>query len=506
MSEIVILPELRGKDLGADLKAWKITDPIPDELRGKRPEELVAFIEVLDAHLRCLHQDEDTGEIRSMSLDEHKAFDYGLVMRDIADKLVEHHRAISEVFNKRPRAVQAALNGVKNGLDAQFGDVRRMLNGEARDRALRVLDDRSSTAHLRSDEKDHVEQQIRKNTDLARRIIVTETEQYRSAWMKLMTRPDGAMYLDDEERAAMRAYDEYRAASLSNASGGFAVPVFIDPSVIMTAQGSDNPFLRIARQREVNTNTWKGVSSAGVTWSFDAEAAEVSDDAPTIAQPTVDIHMARGFIPFSIQVGEDWPGFAAEMSQLLAEGYDELLVDKFTRGSGSGEPFGALTVLSASAGNRVSIQTAGSAFGANDPYAIVEALGQRFRRKAQWLMSINVNNKMRQLGQSNVYHAFTEDLTAEWADTILGKNANESPYMPNTTTSTSANTGLAILGDWMSGFTIARRTGMNVEFVPHLFSTANPGRPTGQRGWFAYSRIGSNVVNTFAMKLLVNTA
>lgn len=504
MSGIEILPELRGKDLGADVKNWKITDPIPDELRGKRPEELVAFVEVLDAHLRCLHQDENTGEIRSMSLEEHKAFDYGLAIRDIANQLVEHHRAISDVFSKRPRAVQAALAGIKSGVDAQFGDVRRMLNGEARDRALRVLDDRGSSAHLRADQKDAVERQIRGNTDLARRIIVTENEAYRNAWMKLVTMPNGHIYLDDDERNAMRAYEEYRVASLTSAAGGFAVPVFIDPSIIMTAQGSDNPFLTIARQVDVNTNAWKGVSSAGVTWSFDAENAEVSDDAATIAQPSVTVHMARGFIPYSIEIGEDWPGFAAEMSTLLAEGYDELLIDKFTRGSGSGEPQGALTAISASAGCRVSIQTSGSAFGANDPYNVWKALPQRFRRKASWLMSVDVNNKLRQLGTANVFHAFTENLPAEWADTFFGKTAYESPYMPDTTTSTAANTGLVLVGDFKN-YLIARRTGMSVELIPHIFSTG-ANLPMGQRGWFAYARLGGGVVNTSGFRLLVNTA
>lgn len=493
------IEELRGKSL-ADIPA----NGVPEELRNQTPDQLNQTVQLIDARLRDLHQGEN-GELRDLSDAEDQAFQYLIEVRKVAIKRLENHRNLIEVLQQETPSVKRVYQNIRRGVDGP-SSVARMPVFEARDMALRTLDDRSSSAHLRSDEKDQIEQSIRRNTDLARRVIVTENEHYRSAWTKLMTRPDAAMLLNDEERDAMRAYDEYRAASLTSGSGGYAVPVFIDPSVIMTAQGSDNPFLRLAKQVDVNTNVWKGVTSAGVSWSFDTEAAEVSDDAPSILQPTVDIHMARGFIPFSIQIGEDWPGFQSEMATLLAEGYDELLVDKFTRGSGTGEPFGALTVLSASAGNRVAIQTAGSAFGANDPYTLVEALPERFLRRSEWLMSIQVNNKMRQLGQSNVYHAYTENLTAAWADVILGQKTNRSSYMPNTTTSTAANTGLAILGDWMSGFTIARRTGMNVEFVPHLFSTANPGRPTGQRGWFAYSRIGSNVVNTAAMRLLVNTA
>lgn len=491
------MTELRGKSADS-------IDASPEELRGKTPEELQHFVEVLDAHLRTIHQDEDTGELRDKTPAEQTAFDYGLRLRDVAIKRIDEHRAVQEVFRRRPKAVESAMFNAGNRDDA-FGDVRRLTTNEARDRALRVLDDRNAAAHLSSDEKDTVERQVRTSTDIARRILVTETEAYRDAWLKMVTRPNGVMYLSDDERRAMQAFDEYRVASEgTTTAGGFGVPVFIDPSIIMTAQGSGNPFLQIARQVDVNTNAWKGVSSAGVSWSFDAENVEVSDDTPTLAQPTVTVYMARGFIPYSIEVGQDYPSFAAEMSNLLAEGYDELLVDKFTRGTGTGEPQGVLTILSATAGARVGVQTSGANFGANDPYTVWKALGQRFRRRASWMMSVDVNNKIRQIATANVFHATTVNLPAEWADMLFGKQTYESPYMPDTTTSTSANSGLAIVGDFQN-YVIARRGGMSVELIPHLFSTTT-NLPSGTRGWFGYSRIGGGVSNTSGFKLLVNTA
>jgi HK97 family phage major capsid protein len=488
---------LDGKDV-ADLG-----DNTPDEVRNKTPEQLRELVEVLDAHLRSIHQ-EDTGELRDLTRAEEVAFEYGLRVREAAIKRIDEHRAIGEVFSRRPAAVKSAYANIRNGIDSSNGVVR-LSNAEARDMALRTLDDRSSSAHLDSTEKDQIEKTVRKNTDIARRIVATENDNYRNAWQKLVTKPNGFMYLDDEERQAIRLYDEYRAASEgSNGAGGFGIPVFIDPSIIMTAQGSGNPFLQISKQVEVNTNNWKGINSAGVTWSFDSEASEVSDDAPTLLQPTITIFMARGFIPYSIEVGQDYPNFATEMQTLLAEGYDELLVDKFTRGSGSGEPQGVLTAVSAATACRVGVQTSGVNFGANDPYAVWGALPQRFRRRASWLMSVDVNNKLRQLGTANVFHAYTVNIPTEWADTFYGKSAYESPYMPNTTTSTSVNSGLALVGDFMNGFTIARRAGMSVELIPMLFHTNN-NLPNGSRGWFAYSRIGSGVVNTSAFRLLVNT-
>jgi HK97 family phage major capsid protein len=495
-----ILEELRGKDPAA------LSDSTPDELRGKTPDELGAYVEVLDAHLRSIHQDENTGELREKTPDEQKAFDYGLKLRDIAIKKIDEHRAVQEIFRRKPASVQRALANIKTGSDDPYGDVRRLTTAEARDMALRRLDDRSSTMHLDDAEKSQVEKQLRANTDIARRILVTENEHYREAWMKLVTQPHP--FLDDDERKAVQAWEEYRAmADFTSASGGYGIPVFIDPSIILTAQGSGNPFLSIARQVTVSTNRWKGISSAGVSWAFQTEAAAATDNSPTLAQPSVDVHMARGFIPYSIEVGMDYPAFASEMSRLLAEGYDELLVDKFTRGSGTGEPMGILTVLSANASVRVKVATAG-AINSQDPYNVWKVLGQRFRRNASWLMSVGANTGVRQLGAANVFHGYTVNLPEGWADQLMGRPVYEDPYMPDTTTTTASTIGVAVVGDF-SNFVVARNGGMSVELVPQLFQQvtagSGPAVPTGQRGWFAYSRIGSNSVNDLAFRLLVNS-
>jgi HK97 family phage major capsid protein len=480
--------------------------PIPnttDDLRGRTPDELREMVEVLDAHLRALHQ-EDNGELRHLDPDEQRAFKTGLEIREKAMGMLDEHRRISDIFRRRPESVKRVYANLREGL-SPGQDVTRLSKNEARDHALRALDDRSASSHLRPEQKDEIEQQVRASSDIARRVLVTENEEYRNAWLKMVTRPNGAIYLTEEERVAMQAWDEYRTMSEGvTTAGGFGIPVFIDPSIIMTAQGSGNPFLRIARQVDVNTNAWKGVSSAGVSWSFDAEGVEASDDSPTLAKPSVTVFMARGLIPYTIEVGQDYPGFASEMSQLLAEGYDELLIDKFTRGNGTTEPQGILTILSATAGARVGVQTSGVNFGPDDPYRVWQALGQRFRLRSSWLMSVNVNNKIRQLATANVFHAFTENLPAAWADTLFGRSVYESPYMPDTTTSTAANSGLAVVGDF-NQYVIARRGGMSVELVPHLTSTTT-NLPNGTRAWFAYARIGGGVASTSAFKLLVNTA
>lgn len=472
-----------------------------DDLKGRTPDEIRDIIDVTKAQIRELTYG-DNGELRNRDDTENKALKLLLDVHERAEAMYEEHRKIREVLDRRPKAIEfSRLGGQK---DDPYSDVRRLAPSEARDRALRTLDDRSATSHMSAPQKDQVERQIRKDPDIARRILVTETEAYRTAWMKLVTQPDAGLFLDDDEREAVRAFNEYRAmGEVTTTAGGFGIPVFIDPSIILTAQESENPFLTLARQVTINTNEWKGVSSAGVTWAFQTEAAATTDNSPTLAQPTVRVHMARGLIPYSIEVGQDYPMFASEMADLLAAGYDELLVDKFTRGSGTAEPWGILTALSGNTNVRVRIQTSGTTFGADDPYRVWKALPQKYRRRAAWLMGVDVNNKIRQIGTANVFHAFTENLKAEWLAVLFNKAVYESPYMPDTTTSTSATEGYAVVGDW-DNFVVARRGGMSIELVPHIVDVTS-NMPTGQRAWFAYARIGSDSVNDLGFRLLTNT-
>jgi HK97 family phage major capsid protein len=473
-----------------------------DDLRGRTPEELRKLFEVVDAHAQSLHQTDD-GELRDLDEDERAAFDLALEMREAILNRINDHNKMAAVFRRRPEKVEQAYANIRHGLDDPAGDTRRMTNSEARDRALKLLDSRDAS-ELSDAAKTQVDKWVRRDHVTARRILVTENEDYRNAWMKLVTDPHPV--LSAEENRAVQAWYEFRAlGDWTTTAGGFGIPVFIDPSIILTAQESGNPFLAISKQVTVNTNQWKGVSSAGVTWAFQTEAAAAADNSPVLAQPAVLVHMARGFIPYSIEVGMDYPGFASEMSTLLARGYDELLVNKFTIGSGTSEPKGILTAISAVSGDRVKVAVGGS-ITAPDPYAVWKALPQKYRRNASWLMSVGVNNAIRQIGAANVFHGYTVNLPEGWADQLFNRPVYESAYMPDSTTWTTTAEGQAIVGDF-NNFVIARNGGMSVELVPQLFQQVTAGTgpavPTGQRGWFAYARIGSDSSNTAGFRLLV---
>jgi HK97 family phage major capsid protein len=207
------------------------------------------------------------------------------------------------------------------------------------------------------------------------------------------------------------------------------------------------------------------------------------------------------------ELGQDYPGFASEMQSLLNSGYDELLVDKFTRGSGTNEPKGILTCLSANTNVRVRVSTQG-AISSVDPYNLWQAVPQRNRRNASWLMNVSLNNAIRQLGTANVYHAATVQLPDGAVDTLFARGVYESPYMPNLTATTTATEGYVIAGDF-SNYVIAKRGGMSIELIPQIFQQATAGSaygmPSGQRGWFAYARIGGSSANDLGFRLLTNT-
>lgn len=374
-------------------------------------------------------------------------------------------------------------------------NVRNASRGEVRDAALKIVEG----ANLAARQADHVDRllntrnEITDGAEIAKRLVLTESDAYRSAFMKGVTQTAPA-YTPEEAQAL----NEFRAmAEGAGSTGGFGVPVLIDPTIILTSGAADAPILNIGRVVTITTDKWKGVSSAGVSWSYDAEGAEVSDDAPTLAQPEVATYMARGFIPYSIEVGQDYPGFAEEMRRLLDQGYIDLVAKQSMTGT---TPVGIFTALDANTNVEVVVTTDG-AFGAVDVLKVWGALPERYKQRATWVMSTSVENQIRSFSAASSGTYYTVDLREGGVGRLMGRPIVVSDYAPEFTGTTGAANILAV-GDF-SNFLIAQRAGMTVELVNHLLGTTN-GRPTGQRGWFAYARHGFDSVNDNGFRLLQN--
>lgn len=373
-----------------------------------------------------------------------------------------------------------------------FGRDKGEVDGEMLSRAKAAIDKMPGTKDTVRDAAHRIlESTVDKPAALARQILATSSPAYLRAWSKMARNAPHTLSADE-----MRAMDAVRAMSLTDASGGYLVPFQLDPTVIITSDGSRNDVRKVARQVVATGDVWNGVSSGQVNWSWDAEAAEVSDDATTFAQPTVPVYKAAGFVPISVEALEDEANVTAEVAKLLAFGKDDLEAAAFATGTGSGQPTGIIVALTGGASVVASATT--DTFAAADVYALESALPARYRAMASFLANKAIYNRIRQFdtgGGAQLWERIGAGQPAE----LLGRPALEAEDMDGTITALADNLVL-LLGDF-SNYVIADRVGMSVEFIPHLFHTSN-NRPSGSRGWYAHYRVGADSVNDGAFRLL----
>lgn len=494
----------------------------PLERLGRRQQEILASMETLNEEMASPAEG-DTAEARA-AVTKDRETRWSKLQAEFDENEAEEKelRAAVEAREARSNRLAEARSrwgGVQIGPNTRDSerydlDLRSVYANDQKvhvglvSRAMSIVDDKEVGSHLRADQKTHIEHVLRtKNGDtdgqlLSAYLIATSNPHYRSAFQK-STGSLHPVFTADEGRAVSEVQALQRAMSVgTSASGGFAVPIVIDPTLILTAQGSENDILRLARVETITNDRWRGLTSAGVTWKFDGEATPSTDNSPTIARPEIPTYRADGFIPYSIEIGQDWPGFAEEMSRMLGSGYEELLAEKLTTGTGANTPTGIVSRLVAQTSPDVSTATgtAGTIAG-KDIYDMWARLPQRHRRKSTtaWMSSTDVQNAIRQLG--TVDPNFTVNITEDAIPRLFGRQYPMNDYMSSVAAGTAA-ANLAIVGDW-KGYLVAQRAGMNIEFVPMLFD-ASSNRPTGQRGWFAYARIGADVVDPTAFQLLQN--
>lgn len=310
---------------------------------------------------------------------------------------------------------------------------------------------------------------------------------YERAFAKRITGMAGAeAALSAEESEAMQAVGQAmatRAMAVGEGStGGFAVPLSLDPTILLSNDGAVNPIRELATVSTIVTTTWQGVSSAGVEAKFAAEAAETADGAPKLGQPEITPERASVWVPYSIESGMDWPGLAAELARLFADARAVKEAEVFATGKGEenipqGLVAGAKLVETATKEIVVS----------GDVYALQEKLAARWQPRATWLGANGVANhihKMVAKGDTEEAPLMSDDRTS-----ILGK-----PFREVSTMSAKVTTKLEKVlayGDIASAFRVVDRVGMTVEPVPLVLKE---GVPTGQRGLFAYFRVGSKVI------------
>ncbi len=381
-----------------------------------------------------------------------------------------------------------------------------------RDGAKRSLDTSTFAVRDKEGAQTHVERLMEtargedQTGEIAQLILTTGSPSYKRAFSKLSRAgfSDIGAGLTSEERTALTV--------ATTTTGQYAIPYTLDPTVIPSDNFSVNPFRAISRNVTMTgSTTWQGVSSAGITASFDLEAAEVSDDSPTLAQPTATLRMARAFVRFSMEVADDWQGMQGDLGKLLSDTKNNLEGSEFTLGSGTApHPLGILETANTNGiGTAAFVFTAGTAaFVVGDVYKLENALGPRFRPNATFVGNRATYNAIRQFDTAGGASLFVQNLRGGLSNQVptpgglstelLGYPTYEDSFM-STTYATTGQLSL-VLGDF-NQFVIINGVGMTVEPVPILFHTDN-NLPSGQRGLFARWRTGSTIAAPLAFKIL----
>ncbi|MEU5284127.1 phage major capsid protein [Streptomyces sp. NPDC020755] len=343
---------------------------------------------------------------------------------------------------------------------------------------------------IRSAATDIIERWDDRRGTIAKQCLATSSPEYMRAWSKLAA--GKAHMVSPEEQRALE-----RAMSLTDNQGGYLVPFQLDPTVIITADGSRNQIRQAARQVVATGDVWHGVSAGAVQWRWADEGTEAGDNAPEFGQPTVPVHKADGFVPISIEAMSDAENSTTEVGRLLAFGKDTLEAAAFTVGTGVKQPTGIITALEGTASEMAPVTP--ETFDSADIYAMDGSLPARHRAGASWMANRNIYNLVRQFDTGGGAELW-ERIGADMPPQLMGRPALEAEDMASGfNPAVAADNHVLAYGDF-SNYVIADRIGMSIEFLPHLVGANR--RPTGQRGWYAWYRVGADSVLDSAFRLL----
>ena len=446
-------------------------DAALDEDTQGRWDDGIAFVKATDDQLAAIEKRE--AEARDFAARTPAAQEGEMSIRDKAPNVnVRTDPFDLEGIPGRGEARSAELRA--RAIDVAGEHVPSIVPDSAREQAVKMAERRADRHYDADAVREH--------------IITTSSPEYLRGFEQYLRDP--AAGVPGELRTAM---------SLTAANGGVLVPQFLDPTIVLTNDGTQNDIRRISGQVSITVDQWDGVTSAGVTAEWLGEGSEAADATPTFVAPTISTHKAAAYVFGSYEVLAD-SGFD-EVGMLIADGFDRLEATAFTTGTGSSQPYGVVTQLSGT--GPVVAGSSGDAGAADlvaaDLYALSENLAPRWRGNASFLGAHTFWNDVRQLGTSDTYHAFWTSFGGSTPSELLGYPVYHAEDMDSTVVSGSDDY-VCILGDFRQGYKIVDRVGTSLVYNPLVVGSNQ--RPTGQAGWFAFKRVGADVITSNAFKTL----
>jgi HK97 family phage major capsid protein len=338
---------------------------------------------------------------------------------------------------------------------------------------------------------------IRRSAEL---VLALSSPWYESAFRSILRYPEafrngtGILMWSDQERLAYQDVMACRAALIEDTGTGgqYLLPLVLDS----TNAGSANPWRRVCRNVMTTAKAWNGVTSAGTTANWVAEAAIVTDTTPTLGALVLTPLKEAAFMMASFEEVAD-TAIATQVPALLQDGFDRLEEAAFTTGNGTTAPAGAVT--RATVGSNTGLVNV-----ANGPavYTPLSDLPVRFRVGAQakpyWVANIAVINLLRQVAPfTAATTSIVNDQTADGIPEMFGYDLLESTTM-DASNSTGGHKNLLFFD--ANSFIICERLGTTVVMDPMISGTGGI-LPVGVVGWYGYRRVTSDTSTATSLRV-----
>ena len=368
--------------------------------------------------------------------------------------------------------------------------VRYQSDEELASRALTAVEDTRYRGpfHITDEHRQNATRMIEKVPGAARMALAYGSPEYMSAFRAYLA-SGGAPVYTAEEAAAVRA-----SLSLTSANGGYALPFLLDPTLIHTGDATKNPIRQIARVETGTQQVLHLVTASNVTTYWKAEGSAFTDGSPTTGGPTVTAAMLTAYVTGSFEIFQD-SNLQAQLPGLIAESIDFAESAAFISGSGSSAPTGVITAVSGTAGSLVTATTRATFTSASiaDTLAVVGALPTRYEDSSTWVMN---KATYRTIEQQMVGTGAVKAIEMTNGNSLLDLPVVRSSTMVSATTSGNI---LVVLGDF-SQYVVYDRLGVSVEYIQNVVD--GDGLPLGKRGLVAYKRVGGDVTDVNAFRLL----
>lgn len=471
----------------------------PEEVANVRAQ-IKAAMASLDTEFKGRQFDEDARERFEALSDLHgRAESRELEFRHRRDRVLQSATAPSSLeaigTDMRPRA-QKRSNLPENLFD--ISEYRQRTSSEEAMAALmkdgaKKVAEQASYPHDRATEAGttaHIHKLLDTVDDpqgLARHILATGSREYERAFAKAIA----GMRLSNAEQAAI-------AVVGTTTTGGYNVPFTLDPTLILTSDASVNPLRQISRVEQIVGNTWKGISTAGITITRgQAEGSAVTPSEVTFGQPEATVNIVRAEIQFSIESDEDWPQLQSSMARVLQDAKDAEEADAFVNDTGAATHAEGIVFGLAATSDVGTAAPGANGFDLTDIQRLIGRLPDKYEPRARFLGHRTVYGEIERLDRAAGGAVLYRNLSEGERPSLLGYPRHNSSAMESDFT-TEGNDVL-LFGDFQY-FLIVDRIGLSIEVDQHVRDTN--GKWTGQRALLAHYRNTSRILVDNAFRLL----